>query len=77
MNLLKTPDRKRFSRKNVTWICCLLLVVVSVARGAFNGTYPPQYIFTGLLTLIGFLLGLAEAGKKFANHTPPPDESKP
>jgi hypothetical protein len=67
MKLLKTPDGKRWSRKNITWAACLCIMVLIIAWGSYSANWPPEYIFTGLVTLIILVLTGTIVDKKLSN----------
>ena len=67
MNLLKTPEQKRYSRKNITWALSLTLMVLIVGWGSYSKNWPPDYIFTGLISLITLVLAGTIVDKKLKN----------
>jgi hypothetical protein len=67
MNLLKTPDGSRWSRKNITWAIAGVLLSLIVLRGIWAGEYPPAYIIEALVALIVLVLFGTIADKKLKN----------
>lgn len=77
MNLLLAPDQRRYSRKSITWFVCLVVLMIIIAVGSITGNWPPEYIYDGLLMLIGGVLFGTIIDKKFTNNaTPPPNVTK-
>lgn len=67
MKILKTPDGKRYSRKNITWAVSLAVIVVIVVWGSFSQNWPPEYVFSGLIALIILVLTGTIVDKKLLN----------
>ena len=71
MKLLKNPDGSRYSRKNITWAISLIIMVLIVGWGSWSKNWPPDYVFTGLVSLIVLVLTGTIIDKKFKNPNQP------
>lgn len=68
MSILKTPDGKRYSRKNITWVVSLTGLFVLVVIGGITGNWPPSYIIADLVALITLVLAGTIIDKKIKNN---------